>query len=270
MRKIGEVLFVGLVGATGELVGTRGADVADQLLEIVVVIDKLGREGLKQFRVAGGIGNAHVVNGVGNPNPEKVSPYDIDHVLGEPRILLGGEPSGDRFTTGLVLDLGRSVRAEELGDGIGLGDRVGDLSATVEDDLLVRIFSRLLSDLGKKSRKAVVVIHGPAVEGMVMALGTLNSRSHEDLGHVLGALLHIVLELEVVGGRALEGPAAGGKQLIDDLVEGLVVGHLVPQPFVPEEGGLVTDLGSVVAGGADLEEFRPLHDPHLGKLLAVE
>ena len=113
---------------------------------------------------------------------------------------------------------------------------MGDLPSAIEDDLLVRIFSRLLSDLGKKSRKAVVVIHGPAVEGVVMTLCALDSRSHEDLGHVLGALLHIVLEFEVVGGRDLEGPAAGGKQLIDDLVEGLVVGHLVPQPFVPEKG----------------------------------
>ena len=163
-------------------------------------------------------------------------PHDVDHILGEPRIFPGGEPPGDRFTAGLALDLGRSICAEELGHGISLGDRVGDLPSAIEDDLLVRIFSRLLPDLGKKSREAVVVIHGPAVEGVVMTLSALDSRPHEDLGHVLGALLHIVLEFEVVGGRAPEGPTAGGKQLIDDPVEGLVVRDLVPQPFVPEKG----------------------------------
>ena len=161
------------------------------------------------------------------------------------------------------------VAAEELGRHRAAGDRVGDLAAAaVEDDDLARVLGLLAADLGEEGGEAVVVVHRPAVERMVVALGALDAHAHEDLGGVLGELQRVGLDLVVVGGGVLERAAVGAEQLLDDLVHRHVVGELVLEPVVVEQRGLVAELWFAVR--ADLQQLGPLHHPHLDELLAAE
>lgn len=90
------------------------------------------------------------------------------------------------------------------------------------------------------------------------------------MGHVLGDFLDVGFELVVVGLRLGKGATGSGELLAHDLVEGSAGGDFFAEPFIPEGGGLVGDLIGVVAGGANLEEFGPLHDPDFGELLAFD
>ena len=64
-------------------------------------------------------------------------------------------------------------------------------AAAVEDDRLAVVFALLAADLREEGGEAVVVVHRPAVERMVVALGALDAHAHEDLGDVLGRLQRV-------------------------------------------------------------------------------
>ena len=79
------------------------------------------------------------------------------------------------------------VAAEELRLHHPAADRVVDLAAArVEDDRLAIVLALLAADLREEGGEAVVVVLGPAVERVVVALGALDPHAHEDLGDVLG------------------------------------------------------------------------------------
>ena len=181
------------------------------------------------------------------------------------------EASHSASTSRRYLSLSSGVRAaEELRLHVLFGDRVLGLAAFVEDDAFARIFRGFASDLGEERGEAVVIVHRPAVEGMVVALGALDAHAHEDLGGVFGELEHVLLDLEVVGGRVGEGAAFRGEHLADELVERHVAGDAFAQPLVVVESGFVGDLLRAVVEGADLQELGPFHHPHFGEFFAFE
>ena len=147
---------------------------------------------------------------------------------------------------------------------------MGDLSAAIINNLLVGVFSRFLTDLSKERGKAIVIVHGPAVKGVIMALRALNAGAHKNLSDILSALHDIVFQLEVVRGRIFESAAPGCQQVEYDLIKWLITGNLVSEPFIPEKGGFVADLIRIIPGGANLQEFGPLHAPHLCKFLPFQ
>ncbi len=86
---------IGGVGAGGKLVGAGGADVADEFLEVVVVGDEFGSEGIEQLGVGRWVGDADVIDGIDDADAIEVGPDDIDDVAGEPFVVRRGEPIGD-------------------------------------------------------------------------------------------------------------------------------------------------------------------------------
>src|SRR3954466_7476820 len=95
-----------------------------------------------------------------------------------------------------------SRAAEELWRHHAAANEVINLAAArIEDDRLARIGGRLTANLREERGKAVVVVHRPAVERMVMALGTLNPHAHKYLGHVFRNLEPVLLHLVIVRGR---------------------------------------------------------------------
>ena len=84
-------------------------------------------------------------------------------------------------------------------------------TATIEHDNLTRVFATFAADLREESGKAVVVIHRPAIQWVVMTLGTLDPHAHEDLGDVLRDLLRIAFHLIVIGSSVLKRASAGAK-----------------------------------------------------------
>ncbi len=145
-----------------------------------------------------------------------------------------------------------------------------DFAAAIEDDALAGVFGGFAFHLGEEGGEAVVVVHGPAVEGVIVALGTLDAGAHEDLGDVFGEFEDVLLDLIEVGGGAGECAALCGKELADEFVERHVGGDTFAEPLVVVERGFVGDLLRTIVEGADLHELGPFHDPHLGELLAAQ
>ena len=74
-------------------------------------------------------------------------------------------------------------------------------AAGVEHNRFAIVFSLLAANLRKERRKAVIVVHRPAIERMVMALRTLRANAHEHLSYVFGQLKIISLDIEKVSRR---------------------------------------------------------------------
>ena len=267
--EVARVGGVGLVGAGGELVSARGADVVNQALEVVVVLREALGQGGEQFRIRGGVADADVVHGFDNADAKKVRPDHVGEVWGEEWIFRGRQPLGHDGAAILRSGDLRHGAAEELGRHVSSAKRVLHLAAApVVNDHFSRILRVLATYLGEEGGERVVVIHRPAVERVVVALGTLDAHTHEYLCHVFRNLQRVALDLVIICRRRLEGAAGGGEQLLHNLVERHVVGDAILQPVVIQQRGLVTDL--IVLLGANLQQFGPFHHPHFGELLPVE
>ena len=138
-------------------------------------------------------------------------------------------------------------------------------TAVIDNDLAI-VLAILSPYLGKERGEAVIIVHGPAIEGMIVTLRTLGANAHEDLSHILRRLQGVALNLIEVGGRSLECPAAGGDHLPHDFVDWRLSGQLVGQPARVLVGRLVTH--TVVT--LDQQQLGPLHRPDFTELLAIE
>ncbi len=182
-----------------------------------------------------------------------MGPDDVDDISGKPWIFSGSEPSCHRFPTGEALELCGLIRSQESGNCVGLGHGVSNLAAAVIDDLLVRILGRLFANLSKQGGKAEIIVHRPTIKWVVMTLRALDAGAHENLGHILRAFHYIIFQFEVVRGRVFEGATACCKEIKYDLVEWFVIRHLVTEPFIPEQRGLIADLICIVTGRSNLK-----------------
>src|SRR5207245_10339671 len=77
------VMFVELVGNRTELVGPTLANRLNQMLETVSVIGQVLGQSVEQLGIRGGIGHAHVVQGIHDAAAEKVGPITDGDRSGE-------------------------------------------------------------------------------------------------------------------------------------------------------------------------------------------
>ena len=195
-----------------------------------------------------------------------MGPDHVGEVGGKEGVLVGDQPVSHRHPPVLALEVG-SFPAKELRLHDPIAYRVAHLAtARVEHDGLARVLGALPANLGEEGGEAVVIILGPAIEGVVVTLGALDPHPHEDLGDVFGHLQGVGLVLVVVGGWIFEGAAAGAKQLAHHLVHRDIVGDLVLQPVVVQQHRLVAHL----VGRPDLQQLSPFHHPELDELFAAE
>src|SRR5690606_38241390 len=109
----------------------------------------------------------------------------------------------------------------------------------VVNDLLTLIDAFLSSHLSKKGSPTVIIVHRPTVERVVVALSTLESHPHENLGHVLRKLQGITLHLiEIRCGAGKTSPFRGN-HINDDFIQRAVCRDLVSQPSIIKKGGFV-------------------------------
>ncbi len=102
---------------------------------------------------------------------------------------------------------------------------------------------------------------------MVVALRALNPHAHEDLSDVLRRLQRVLLVLEVVCRRAGKRSAPGRQQFLSQFIDRRVLLDPFLKPAVIEEHRLVID---AIGHRADHQQFRPLHHPHVDKLLPLQ
>ena len=202
MGEIPLVCGVGLVGLGGELVGPGGADIADELLEVVLVFNEPPRELIEQLGIHGRVCDADIVHIVDQPRPKEVRPDDVDEVAGKILVVRRRQPGGHHFAAVPAREVGL-LAPQKLWRHDSATDRMLDVTAPrIEDDRLAAVLPRLAANLGEEVGEAVIVLHGPAVEGMVVALGALNPHPQKHLRDVLRHFQRVELVLVVVGGRA--------------------------------------------------------------------
>ena len=68
-------------------------------------------------------------------------------------------------------------------------------ATAVEHNRFAIVFPLLAANLAEERGKAVVVVHRPAIERVIVALRALSLDPHEDLGHVLGRLERVAFNL---------------------------------------------------------------------------
>ena len=136
-----------------------------------------------------------------------------------------------------------------------------------EDDLVVGQAALLAADLREEGGEAVVVVLGPALERVVVALGALDADAEEELGRRLDRALRVAADPVVVGRRVREGRAVGRQQLADELVHRHVPLEARADPAVEDVGPLGLDqpaVGPEHVGelqGPEVVELGPVEQP---------
>src|SRR5262245_15213178 len=140
-----------------------------------------------------------------------MSPNTIGNARGKEGIFRRGQPLAENFATVLAGGNRGCRSAEELGRHRPSTNRMPHIAATaVIDDHLAIVLTRFAAHLSEKRREAVVIVHRPAIERMVVALGTLRADTAEDLGDILGRLEGVALDVEISGRRIFERSATRG------------------------------------------------------------
>ena len=110
-----------------------------------------------------------------------MAPHDVGKVLGKERVLVAGQPFGEHFSAVLAGGVRRDA-TEELRRHIAVAHGMPHAAAAaVINYLLAVVLASLTTDLREEVCEAVIIIHRPTVEGMIVALGALNAHAHENL-----------------------------------------------------------------------------------------
>ena len=176
-----------------QLVEPAGDDGPQQCLEIVVALDKVLGQGVHQCDVGGGIGGTQVVDRLDQATAQQVTDVAIDNVPGKELVLFSGEPLGE-WDTEIQGVLDRlAAQRRRLAGGSGLDDH--DRLTTEESKLLASLGAHSLEEGGE----SVVVALAVFLEGVMMALGTLEPNAQEELGGRFGQIVGVAVDAEVVG-----------------------------------------------------------------------
>ena len=100
-------------------------------------------------------------------------------------------------------------------------------AGAIEDNDFSIVFAGLATDLRKEGCKAIVIVHRPTIERMIMALGALSADAHEYLGHIFSSLERVAFDLVEICGRLFEDATTAGDQFANDLIDRHVVSELV-------------------------------------------
>ena len=160
--------------------------------------------------------------------------------------------------------------AQRLGLHHLAGARLADVAGVGRvNDLLLRQVPLLAADLREEGGEAVVVVLGPPLEGVVVALGALDADPQEELGGRLDGGLRVAADPVVVGRRVRVGRAVGGQERADELVHRHVPLERGTDPAVEDVGALGLDQPAVGAEdvgeleGPEVVELGPLQQPSI-------
>ena len=248
---VGEVEGVVLVPAVGndaQLVGLRPADVPHEMAQIVAALHKFHRQRIEERRVAGRIAGADVVHRIDDAASEEIAPKPVHCGLRKVGIVGRGQPFGEGGAAILTGGNGRRFAIRNLRrDGlIGLG--MPDF-ATVEilvNDVLRHLLGGVgfvRPDQGVASERAplegylreigaerVILVLGPALERMIVALVAVETNTQEGLRDILGHFARITECAEIIAGRVFEGASLGEDEVAHQLIVGTIGRELFLNP----------------------------------------
>ena len=226
MGKMARVVLVARVRQTGQLIGLRIEDQAEDVLQIVLVADQLLGHVVEQLGILRRVRRPQVVGLVNDSPPQQPIPNPIHGVAGEPGILGRREPLSKAQARVVLRGQIQNFAAQQLRLDAFLFPRTPQSALGIEeDDFLFPFVGRLETYFAEERGHAHVVVQGPFFRGMAMAAGAAQPGPHENQRrHVGKALRVLIAHGPVVVARSVpEIAAAGGQQLPDKLIVGLVL-----------------------------------------------
>ena len=202
-------------------------------------------------------------------------PDAIGEVFAEPRIVLRGEPIGERDAGIFPFDVGRVAAQEFRGHRAAIEQVFRGRRVRVVVDIELALFGRDLAlHAGEEADEAVVIVLRPAVEGMIMALRALHAHAGEDLRDVLRHGLGVVLALRQHGVEIDRGvgeiAAFAGDLRAHELIERDIALDLIVDPLVVFISCLAIGAEGAVVIAAHHQGFGPLGGPQIGEFGAFE
>lgn len=244
------------------------------MTEIMARAHGFGGEGIKKFRVRSRVGGTEIIDGIDEAAAEEMEPDAVDLDPGE--LGMTGEPvaEGVEFVAGGIgTGIERGGFPKQPWPCGLTGAWVGDFPVgRDEHDLfaaelvgIVIVAPIVAEDLGldpgEHGGPIVVIVLGPAVERVVVALGAIEAGAEEDLGDGEGAVDGSAVGAMKVGGWMAVGAAAGGDQFAGHDIEGFVAFDAVADPAVEDDHAL-----AVEGAFLDAQEVGPFQRPEIGEL----
>ena len=240
---VGAVAEVGDVFGKGDaaaLVGLALQNGAHEGLQIELLLHEMLAGGGEERFVAGGIGDAEVIDGFDEAAAEEVGPHAVHDGALEEFVVGAGEPvrEGDAAILGgghrnglRGIERARRLRfAGEWRDDLAL--RVAEKHAFVG---LRTVFG---PNAGEEVREGIVLIVSPFFHRVVVALRAGDGGAHEGHADGFGAFGGLVIEDEEIRAAVLERAAAGGEQITHYGVPRRVRGDVAAYPVVVGPHGL--------------------------------
>ena len=254
-------------GRARAAVGLRGEDQTHQALEVVAVLDQVGSQRRHERLVAGWIADTEVVDRLDEADGEVVGPHPVDDRAGEVGVVGRGEPGGESLAAvgGGLEWQGRCV---ERGGGLRLASaRLKELAGILDKQRPLAVTTARVAPpaLGADAReevgKGVVLVVGPFLEGVVVALRAADREAQESLAGVLSHRLRVLVDGEEICGAVVEARAARRDDVAGESVPGDIRGHPVADPAVVGVDGLGPELRA-----GDEENVAPFIAPVIDEL----
>ena len=182
VRELASVFCIRSRRLSGELVDPRIAYVSHETSKIKPQLNQPLSKPIQKGRVARRIADPHIVDRFDHPTTQKMGPSSISHIFRKNGVLRRCQPLCKRASR-VALARHRLDCTERLGrssspiDGADcwVGFDVPEYS------FLTWFHSGFSSDAGKEADEPIIVVHGPAIERVIVALGTLDLYAEEDL-----------------------------------------------------------------------------------------
>ena len=229
----GEVALIGRVsfdGCAGALIGGAREDEAHELAQVEVSGGEVVCDGGEERFVGGGVGGAEIVDGVDDTDAEEVGPDAVGYGASEVGVTGRGEPVGEGFAS-VPRIVHRQRRSIEGRWGLGFtGSRLNEIAVGIDEKGSLTVSAASVSapafgsDACEQVCKGVILVVGPFLEWMVMALGAVDGESEKGLADVFSHRFGVLMDGVEVGGAVGEAVAFCGEHFADDLVPRGVAG----------------------------------------------
>ncbi len=244
VREILVVVLVEFIGVSTELVGPRLHNCSDQVFRVITMIGEVLGQRVQEVVIGGRVRVAKVIDGIDDAPPTQMKPDAIGQRLGHKGIVAGSHPVGQGLAAiGAGRECRRGAPHEFGGHGLTRARLRYFIGAIEVNEFRPILGLRCRTRLGRvlpllyprePGGHAVVVILRPALERMIVALGTLHANAEEELRRGLRQGRGIARDAIVVRGWIGESAAAGRQHFPDDLIEAVVVFNMAAQPGVED------------------------------------
>lgn len=240
---VGAVAEVGDVFGKGDaaaLVGLALQNGAHEGFQVELLLHEVLARGGEERFVAGGIGDAEVIDGLDEATAEKVCPHAVHDGALEELIIGAGEPVRERDASILAGGHRDGLQGIERTRRLRFaGERRDEIALRVaEKHAFIGLRAVFRAHTGEEIREGVVLIVGPLFHRVVVTLRAADGGAEEGDADGFGALRRLVIEDEKVAAAVLERAAGGGEQITHHGVPRRVRGDVTADPVVIRPHGL--------------------------------